>query len=182
MSTSNNEKGVGQSEELPMTSVSGEPVGSMHMAPHRSFKMMSLMKDASGHVVAAMLTCEPGRPVGMNKASVAIYGLQPRTQGQQSECKSPYGDALYKWAIVTRKPFSNTADVTMQGDGCVSFKSVKKMGMAPPRWTVLTGKDDLVAIVDRQHEFTIAPGVDPGLIILITVAQEIAIDEVFSSK
>lgn len=181
------DEGINGSEELQVNGPSGL-VGTIVMAPNRSYKVLTIVKNAAGEVIAGLFTAETSRPDMDKSSSYYILGSAPRMQGQEEHMKTPEGKPLYHWATVTRGPnsFSRGATVTTV-NGNQNFATMKSDEFRD-RWQIKNTQDQGIALVENSktqkgmRECMVAPGVDPGLMVLITLAQQRCRDQVLLSS
>ncbi|CAE7762958.1 unnamed protein product [Symbiodinium necroappetens] len=181
LSQINRDEGVGASETIAVRDgPGGALLLKLELCPHRSFGKLSFIRDCNGELLGAMGTLEKHRPMESQRSSYAIYGKQ-----QLSGCQaiSVEGEMLYQWATVSRSPFTYNAKMRLEGHSKSDHAWTLSMrtGLPPPRWVVSNKKRGAAVVprsVDKKlHEYLIAPGVDPGLVVCGTFAQLLAQDE-----
>lgn len=173
------DEGVGMHEKIAVMH-SGTCVLRLELCPHRSFKKFSYIRSPENELLGAMQTLEKYRPLQSTRSHYAIYGKQPLSGCQTISLE---GIMLYHWATLTRPAFSLDAKMRMEGSykGDSAWTISLQLGLPPPRWVVKNKKGG-AAIVPRSgdkksHQYVIAPGVDPGLVVCGTFAQLLALDE-----
>ncbi|CAK9045586.1 unnamed protein product [Durusdinium trenchii] len=175
------DEGVGMHEKIAVRAMpSGNCVLCLELCPHRSFRKFSFIRGPSDELLGAMQTLEKKRPLQSTRSHYAIYGKQPLSGCQTISME---GNMLYHWATLSRPPFSFDAKMRMEGSfkGDSAWTISLQLGLPPPRWLVKNKKGG-AAIVPRSgdkknHQYFIAPGVDPGLVVCGTFAQLLALDE-----
>ncbi|CAJ1326818.1 unnamed protein product [Effrenium voratum] len=175
------DEGVGSHERIVVREMHSKAmVICLDLCPHRSFRKFSFIRDPQNELLGAMQTMQKIRPRESQRSHYALYGKQP-VSGSQSITLE--GQTLYHWATLTRPAFSFDAKMRMEGalKGDPAWTISMQLGLPPPRWVVRNRKGG-AAVVPRSgdkkyHEYVIAPGVDPGLVVCGTFAQLLALDE-----
>merc|ERR1712107_194780 len=99
LDATNDDAGINTSETLRVNGPSGL-VATIVMAPHRSHKKLTIVRNPAGGVIAGCFTAEESRPRS-GSSSYYVLGTVPRTRGQAGHMRAPGGNSLYHWATVT---------------------------------------------------------------------------------
>ncbi|CAE7602492.1 unnamed protein product [Symbiodinium natans] len=174
LSQINCDEGVGEPEMIAVRAVpSGALLLKLELCPHRSFRKFSFIRGNNDELLGAMQTLEKHRPLESQRSSYAIYGKQ-----HLSGCQtiSVEGEMLFQWATLSRAPF--TYDAKMRVEARLGHCRIQIPGLDDHYAGWIAASQMGSEKQDKKlHEYLVAPGVDPGLVVCGTFAQLLAQDE-----